>query len=131
MSTNNDVAVTQQQNTSLMKTPGPVASVIPLADIYETPDAFVLMLDMPGASKESISITMDESSLVIKSSVESYTKENAKLLFREIAGVGFQRVFNVTDSIDRNSVDARYENGVLTVKLFKKEEMKPREIRVN
>lgn len=130
MSTNNDVTVTQQENTSLMKAPSPVATVMPLADIYETPDAFVLMLDMPGASKESISITMDQSSLVIKSGVESHLKENAKLLFSEIAGVGFQRVFNITDGIDRNSVDARYENGVLTIKLFKKEEMKPREIRV-
>lgn len=130
MSTNNDVTVTQEQNTSLMKTPSPVATVMPLADIYETPDAFVLMLDMPGAPKESISITMDQSSLVIRSGVESYSEGNAKLLFSEIAGVGYQRVFNVTEGIDRNSVDARYENGVLTIKLFKKEEVKPREIRV-
>ncbi len=130
MTTNNDVTVKQQQSTSLMKTPSPVATVMPLADIYETPDAFVLMLDMPGASKEAISITMDESALVIKSDVESYAKEDAKLLFSEIAGVGYQRVFNISDGIDRNSVDAKYDNGVLTVKLFKKEELKPREIRV-
>ncbi|MEO8167590.1 MAG: Hsp20/alpha crystallin family protein [bacterium] len=130
MTTNNDVTVKQQQSTSLMKTPSPVATVMPLADIYETPDAFVLMLDMPGASKEAISITMDESSLVIKADVESYAQEDAKLLFSEIAGVGYQRVFNISDGIDRNSVDAKYDNGVLTVKLFKKEKLKPREIRV-
>lgn len=130
MSTSNDVTVTQRQNTSLMKMPGPVATVMPLADIYETPDAFVLMLDMPGASKESINITMDQSSLVVKSGVELYMKDDAKLLFSEIAGVDYQRVFKISDGIDRNSVDAKYENGVLTIKMFKKEELKPREIRV-
>ncbi len=130
MATNNNVTVKQKQSTSLMKTPSPVATVMPLADIYETPDAFVLALDMPGAPKESISITIDGSSMVITSGVESYTEDGAKLLFSEIAGVGYQRAFNISDGINRESVDAKYENGILTIKLFKKEELKPREIPV-
>ena len=130
MSTNNDVTVVQKNNTALMRKPDPVASVTPLADIYETPDAYVLLLDVPGATKDSISITMDESSLVIEAGVEAYAGEDAKLLFNEIPGVGFQRTFNLTDGIDRDNVDARYENGVLTVKLLKKEELRPREIQI-
>lgn len=130
MSTNNDVTVVQQDNTAMIRKPDPVATVTPLADIYETPDAYVLLLDMPGATKDSISITMDQSTLVIRASVEGYVRENATLLFNEIPGVGFQRTFNLTEGIDRDNVDARYENGVLMVKLLKKEELKPREIRI-
>jgi HSP20 family protein len=130
MSTNNDVAVVQKENTALMRKPDPVATVTPLADIYETPDAFVLMLDVPGATKDSVSITMDRSSLVIRAGVETRGKENARLLFHEIPGMGFHRVFNLTDGIDRDNVDARLENGVLTVKLLKREELRPREIRI-
>lgn len=130
MSTNNDVTVVQQDNRALMRKPDPVATVTPLADIYETPDAYVLLLDMPGATKDSINITMDQTSLVIRAGVEGYVREHATLLFNEIPGVGFQRTFNLTNGIDRDNVDARYENGVLMVKLLKKEEMKPREIRI-
>ncbi len=130
MSTNNDIAVVRQENTALMKKPEPVATVTPLADIYETSDAYVLMLDMPGAMKDSIHITMDQSSLVVKANVETYARPEAKILFTEIPGVGFHRTFNLSEGIDRNNVDARFENGVLTLKLFKKEELKPREIKI-
>jgi len=130
MSTNNDIAVVRQDNTALMKRMEPVATLTPLADIFETPDAFVLSLDMPGASKDSISVTMDQASLVIKGNVESHVKQEAKILFSEIPGVGFHRTFNLSDGIDRDNVDARFENGVLTMKLFKKEELKPREIKI-
>lgn len=130
MSTKNEVAVRNQDNTALMRRPQPVATVTPLADIYETADAYVLMLDVPGSQKESIGITIDKSSLVIKGEVESYVKENSKLLFNEIPNAAYQRTFNLTDGIETNNVDAHYNNGVLTVKLFKKEEVKPREIRI-
>lgn len=130
MSTKNEVAVRNQDNTALMRRPQPVATVTPLADIYETADAYVLMLDMPGTQRDSISVTIDKSSLVIKGEVESYVKENSKLLFNEIPNAAYQRTFNLTDGIETNNVDAHYNNGVLTVKLFKKEEVKPREIRI-
>ena len=40
------------------------------------------------------------------------------------------RVFNLGDGIDRTGIDAKYEEGVLTIKLFKKDETKPREIEI-
>lgn len=131
MPTNSDIAVVRQNNTALMKKPESIAAVTPLADIYETPDSFVLKLDMPGATKDSISITLDQSSLVIKAGVEGSVAPESKRLFSEIPGVGFHRAFNLSDDIDRNNVDARYEDGVLVMKLFKKEELKPREIKIN
>jgi HSP20 family molecular chaperone IbpA len=130
MSTNNTVAVAKQENTALMRKPEPVGFVTPLADIYETDDAYVVMLDMPGASKESISITMDRSSLVVRSTTESLYPGNTKLLYNEIVGGKYHRSFNLTEGIDREKVEASFENGVLTIKLFKKEEVKPREIQI-
>ena len=130
MSTNRDVEVVRQENTALMKRPASVATVIPLADIYETDNAYVVLLDMPGATKESISITMDKSSLVVRSELAPRYSEVAKVLHNEIVSGVYHRNFNLSDSIDRDTVDAHYEHGVLTIKLFKKEEVKPREIRI-
>jgi HSP20 family protein len=130
MSTQNDIAVIRQDNTALMKKAEPVVPVTPLVDIYETPDAYVLMVDLPGASKESIRITLDQTSLVVKASVESHVANESKFLGNEIPNAGFHRAFNLTDGIDQDNVDARYEDGVLKLKLLKKEELKPREITI-
>jgi len=130
MSSNSNTATVRQDTTALMRRPDPVVTITPLADIYETADAFVVMLDMPGATKESISIMMDGSSLVVKGAVTAIYRENASLLCNECAIGSYQRSFNLSDGINRENVEAHYENGVLTLKLFKKEELKPREIRI-
>lgn len=130
MATGHDVAVVQQDNTALMKRPEHIATAVPRADIYETPDAYIIKLDMPGATKESISVTMDKNSLVIRGDVNYGHDVSAKVLYNEMAGVAFHRSFNLTDTVDRNSVDARFEDGVLTLKLLKREELKARRIQI-
>jgi len=132
MTRKNEVTVVQQENpTSLARTEQERDYMRPAADVYESLEAYVLMIDMPGAGKESISVTMDRSALVVKGSVEPLHEEKASLLVGEIRTTGYYRVFNLGDDIDGNTVDARYELGVLTVKLFKKEEVRPREISIN
>lgn len=131
--TNHKVAVTQQENNAaLMRHPEFAGRTItPVADIYETEDAYVVALDMPGTSKESISISFEQGSLVVKGSTQPYHKPEAAILFRELSNANYHRVFNLGEGIDRTNADAQFSEGVLTVKLFKKEEMKPREIRIN
>ncbi|MBI5470954.1 MAG: Hsp20/alpha crystallin family protein [Ignavibacteriae bacterium] len=130
MSSNNDVAVMQQDNTALRRQAEQIATVAPLTDIFETADAYVLKLDMPGASKESINVTMDKDSLVIRGEAQNIFNQSAKVLYSEIQGAVYHRNFNITESVDRNSVDAQFEDGVLTLKLLKKEELKAREIQI-
>jgi len=129
MSTKHDTAMVKH-DAAVMQRPETVATMLPLTDIYETDDAYVLMLDMPGATKESISISIDKSRLTIRGTVELVRHENAKVLHDEIRGGVYERTFNLTDSIDRNGVEANFADGVLTIKLLKKEEVKPRTIPV-
>ncbi len=131
MSTNTEVSVHQRDNTALMTRPEPVATVTPFADIFERDDAYVLMIDMPGASKDSINITVDAQSLVVKASPAMVVNSDAKMLHNEIPNAEFFRRFNLTSGIDRDRVEASYENGVLTITLFKNEELRPREIRIH
>jgi len=104
---------------------------VPVADVYETPDAFVLMLDLPGVTRESISLTLERGEMRVKADVTSLHKEEGTFLVNEVDGSGFFRAFSIGEGIDTGTVDARFEHGVLTVKLFKSEETKPREIRIN
>lgn len=131
MTKNTEVAVAQRNNTLPMVRAEETRRIVtPFADIYETPDAYVLMVDLPGATKDSINLTMEKGALAIKAAVPSFHKENATLLFRELYPATFHRVFNLGEGIDRNNVDAHYEHGVLTVKLYKTEQIRPKEIQI-
>src|SRR5512135_2749256 len=104
--------------------------VAPLADIYETPEAYVLLLDMPGAAKQSVSVRLENGTLFVKAPVELAHAADVAMLHREHLWTGYQRSFVLGEDINPENIDAQLENGVLTVKLFKSERVKPREITI-
>lgn len=104
---------------------------MPLADIIELPGSYVLTLDIPGATKESISVTLERQALEIRASVDPGRVRRGDLLYSEIRTSGYARTFTIGEGIDRDNVDARYENGVLMVTLKKSEAIAPREIRIH
>ena len=105
-------------------------SVAPLADIYETPEAYVLMLDMPGAARQSLSVRLENGTLYVKAPVEALHGGDAAMLHREQMTGGYARTFALGEDINPDNIDAQFENGVLTVKLFKSDEVRPREIKI-
>jgi len=100
----------------------------PSTDVHETPEAYVLMLDIPGVSREAINVILENAVLSVRARVQPYHSEEAVLHFNELKQVTYHRIFNLGDGIDRDSVNATYENGVLAIKLFKNKKAKPREI---
>lgn len=105
--------------------------VTPQADIYETPEAYVLTLDMPGSSKEGISLTLEKDILQVRAPVEPLHPESANILYRELRTTTYQRGFTLGEGVDRNNVDALFENGVLTVKMLKIPATKPKQITIH
>lgn len=103
----------------------------PRADIFETGEAFVLMLELPGSRREAISLNMHGGTLVVKADVRRTVTENGVEVLREIRTPGYYRSFRIGQGIDLGTVDATFDLGVLTVKLLKSPEMKPREIPIH
>jgi HSP20 family protein len=101
---------------------------IPASDVSETGEAYVLHLDMPGAQKEAISVTVVDGTLLVRAPLAPIHGEGAAVMYREIRTGAYERRFTLGEGIDRNNVDARYENGVLTVRLLKAEASKPKDI---
>jgi HSP20 family protein len=131
MAKNNEVAVVQRGNIlPAVRNGAPERFVTPSTDIFETPDAYVIVIDLPGAEKESIRVTTENGTMSVKAKVEQYHRDSANLLLSEMRAPTYYRVFNLADGIDRSSIDAQYEHGVLTIKLFKKEETRSREIQI-
>lgn len=102
----------------------------PLSDIYETPDNFTILVDMPGVRTENISIDMRDNDLVINGEVsqEEYTDE--KVIYNEYNIGHFHRHFVISDAIDRDKVEAKMSDGVLSLVLPKSSHVKPRKIEI-
>jgi HSP20 family protein len=89
----------------------------------------LLKLDMPGVKKESLDINVEDNEMRITGRREATDVEGTYLL-RERARGDFQTVYTLDDTIDVSKIDARLDNGVLTVTLHVKEAVKPRKITV-
>jgi HSP20 family protein len=107
------------------------ASWTPPVDIYETSDAYVLHADLPGLKREEIEVQLVENQITIRGNRKREEQVTEKGFRRyERAEGRFERNFRIKDGVDPAKVEAKFENGVLTVTLPKPEEAKPRQIEV-
>ena len=103
----------------------------PAVDIYETENELVLKADLPDVSQKDIDVRVENQTLTIAGSRSFEKSEDRKGFHRIERNYGnFVRSFAVPNSFDTDNIGADYQNGVLTVKLPKKEAAKPRQIKV-
>ena len=96
-------------------------------NIRETEQDFVLELVAPGLEKEDFKINLEQNNLTISAERKQATTENkadGKQILREFSFNSFKRSFTIDDKIDAGAIAAKYVNGVLTVSLPKKTEVK-------
>ena len=95
-------------------------------NIRENETAYVLELIAPGWEKEDFKISLDKNQLMISAEKKESTenKENEKFIIREFSTRSFKRSFTVDDKIDADQIAAKYINGVLTLNLPRKVEVK-------
>lgn len=88
-------------------------------DIYTTKDQFVIELELAGISKENVSIQIQENTLVIKGKKTGITQDiKPETFLRKERKYGeFTRNFNLPHYVDLESIKAKFENGVLTIRL--------------
>ncbi|HEX7070920.1 MAG TPA: Hsp20/alpha crystallin family protein [Rhodothermales bacterium] len=110
--------------------PAPVWS--PRVDIKETPDAFLVRIDVPGIPKDSIDINFNDGTLSVSGERKAEEKTEHENFVRVERSYGrFFRSFELPNTVDADNITASYEDGVLTVRVPKAEESKPRRIQVS
>jgi len=101
----------------------------PRFDLYEDEDGFVLTGDLPGVEPRDLDVTYEDQQVMIHGKVKPRRPDGQ--CFAEEYGVGdFHRAFNVGDVVEGSLIQADLSNGVLTVRLPKRAEAKPRKIEV-
>ena len=103
---------------------------VPRADVYETEEDVFVVVDMPGVGGDNIDITLENNILTINGNTTLGTPEGYSLAFAEFEPGDYERSFRLTDRIDRQGIQATYQDGVLNLRLPKAEEAKVRKIDV-
>ncbi len=104
----------------------------PRVDFAETDDAYLFQLDVPGVEKDALDINYHEGTLSVSGErTFSALGEDAKYLRVERAQGRFYRAFALPKLIDVDRIEATYTNGVLSLRVGKAEEGKPRKISVS
>ncbi len=103
----------------------------PAVDIAETKDAFVVKAEIPGVKAEEIQINVDGGMLTLKGERKQENSVEEKGYTRTERAYGsFERRISLPPTVDVDGVKASYTNGVLEIRLPKKEEAKPKRIPV-
>src|SRR5262245_3197034 len=112
--------------------PGVTTSTRVAADVIETKDALLVKMDLPGVDPAAIKVGIEKDVLTVSAQRKApERKDNAEVWHRSEIGYGeLGRSFTLPATIDGGRTEARYESGVLTLTLPKREEAKPRKIEV-
>lgn len=104
----------------------PERYAVPPVDIYEDQQGLVVLADLPGVTREGLSVQVEQGILTIDARVERDTP--GRLLRREFSFVPFYRQFRIAEAIDSGKIRASLRNGVLRLELPRVEAAKPRRI---
>lgn len=103
----------------------------PAVDIYETENELVVKADLPDVSEKDIDVRVENNLLTIRGErkFEKSLSEDNYLRVERSYGT-FSRSFSLPNTVNAEAIHAEYKNGVLTVTMPKREESKPRQVKV-
>lgn len=103
----------------------------PAMDVSENDDAYVITVELAGASKEDVTVEAHENVLTIRGEKRSErNEENEQRKYVERSFGSFSRSFSLPANADADAVEASFDQGVLTVQIAKTQETKPKQISV-
>ncbi len=139
METQNPIQPSQPQTTS----PAPVSGtnghktaphryIRPRASVTETNDGFTVEVEMPGVQRSGLEITFEngELTLVGHRATSAGHGDGHEVIYRESTAGDYRRAFELDNTIDASRINARLDQGLLTLSLPKAEASKPRRIEI-
>lgn len=107
-------------------------TTIPSVNILENQDGFKIEVAAPGLNKNDFKIEVNQGALKISSEKheERESEEEGKYSRKEFSYQSFSRSFNLPVTVESDKIEAKYENGILTVSIPKRDEAKPKPVRM-
>ena len=105
-------------------------SMTPRVDVLEDDAGITLIADMPGVSKESLEIKVENDALSIEGAITAATPQALEATYAEVRIPRYRRSFTLSRELDAGRIEAQVKNGVLTVRIPKHEQARPQRISV-
>ena len=103
-------------------------NTVPSVNIVQSDDDYTIELAAPGLTKNQFNIQLDNNQLTISAELEAADDStDGTWNRREFSYTNFKRSFHISEEIDQDSIAAKYQYGILSIVLNKKEEAKPKE----
>ena len=106
------------------------APIRPPVDIWEDKDGITLCADMPGVSKDRLNLRIDGNNLIVEGQVQLELPESAEALYADVRSSLYRRSFSLSGELETGKIEAGLKDGVLTVRIPKRAELRPRKIEV-
>ena len=116
----------QVQNATARTAP----ALVPPVDIFEDSGGITLLADLPGVGREDLSIGVDGRNLTIEAPLNLGEAGSLTPVYAEVRANHFRRSFELSSDLDTGKIDAGLRDGVLTLRIPKLEQAKPRRIDV-
>jgi len=122
----------QQKREVEKKTEGtiPARVFVPVTDIFETPEALTVVLEMPGVGPNSIEANVENDIVTIEGRIDFTKYEGMQPVYTEYNVGHYVRSFQISNKIDQGKISAEMKDGVVTLVLPKAEQAKARRIKV-
>ncbi|WP_298366426.1 Hsp20/alpha crystallin family protein [uncultured Bradyrhizobium sp.] len=123
----------QQKREVEKKTEGttPGRAFVPVTDIFETPEALTVVLEMPGVDRNSIEANVEDDIVTIEGRIDFSKYEGMQPVYTEYNVGHYARSFQISNKVDQSKISAQMKDGVVTIVLPKAEQAKPRKIQVS
>ena len=105
-------------------------SLLPPVDVMEDENGITVIADLPGASRESLSLRIDGDTLSLEAPIGLELPEGMEPVYAEVRAAHYRRSFTLSGELDRDRIQASLKDGVLRLVLPKREEARPRRIEV-
>lgn len=103
----------------------------PASRLIEKPDEFVVLVELAGVPREAVQVTYRERGLVVAGSKPAASAEDGTILRDETFSGAFERVIAIPSEVDGEAIQARFQDGVLRVRLPKTGKARPRTVKID
>lgn len=102
----------------------------PPVDVFETTDGVTLQADMPGVARENLSVQLEGTTLTVEGRLEIGLAPQMEALYADVRSTVYRLSFVLSAELDGTRIEAGLRDGVLTLRIPRREELKPRRIEV-
>ena len=112
------------------RTAQPAPATIPNVDVVEDDAGIAIVADLPGVSKDKLSLRIEGETLQIEGEMASDAPEGMEAIYAEVRVPRYRRAFTLSRELDTGKIDASLRDGVLNLRIPKAEHAQPKRIEV-